>query len=641
MNINAQELTLVRKNMKFGETPVTNPQPTTVTEPPVEKPESGLNALDAQAQNNIAFQGVKLPTAVRKGMTKMMLLAALAGGAMTMTSCEDEPYVVPTTSTTVINNINVDMSAWTAVFNQMLEQQKITNEQLIAMNAKLNSLYQLVLSGQMSAEEFYKEMFGYMTTITLNQNLIIEKLVENGKSQEEANAWLAQLVKDVQEGNKTYEQALEEIMSILGSIDNTLKDILKEVAGISEKMTQYHGEYMAAKDQELAMLTNIYKNGKIQTEYLASLDKTTKEMNEKLTNIEINTKELLSILTDEEKYAKFMADLKALMPEDIDYAKFEAMFNMFGLKIEDVINMSSEKLVALIQEFQTNYLNNEAKQSELLAEINGKLDILKELPNINIEGLQASIDALAQAYQAGNKDLISLIKDIIMQMDKVLAKLDTLIDNTSGLTQFFADQKLYWADALKNLEKGNQMLDKILKEQKVTNEYLNGFKADFADIKANQKTANSYLNILVNKVNDVEKAIKEIDVTGGNGMTREEFLSAMEERDARVAAEFRKFIEEYGFDKVPGDVQTIKEFLAQIKDAVKNQNDYSAQLDKIIALEGEILSFLQGIDFSNPEHITKLEQIIEILNNWKCNCECGGSSDKNDESIKDMEDMFS
>jgi hypothetical protein len=49
-----------------------------------------------------------------------------------------------------------------------------------------------------------------------------------------------------------------------------------------------------------------------------------------------------------------MNDLAEMMPEDVDYAKFEAMFKMLGLKVEDVINMSSEKVVALINDFQTN-----------------------------------------------------------------------------------------------------------------------------------------------------------------------------------------------------------------------------------------------------------------------------------------------
>ena len=218
-----------------------------------------------------------------------------------------------------------------------------------------------------------------------------------------------------------------------------------------------------------------------------------------------------------------------------------------------------------------------------------------------------------------------------------------MIDNTSGLTEYFASQKDNWINALKNLEKGNQMLDRILTEHKITNEYLSGFKADFAEMKEAQKTANSYLNILIKKADAVEKAIQEIDVNVevNGGMTRDEFLSAMEERDKKAATEFKKFIEEYGFDNVPGDVQTIKEFLAQVKDAINNQKDYSGQLDRIIALEKDILDFLNKADFSNPDYTAQLQKIIDAINNFKCNCECGASSDKTDESIKDMEDMFS
>lgn len=659
MNINAQELTLVRKNMKFGEATTTNPQPTTVTEPPVTKPESGLNALDAQAQNNIAFQGVRMPQAIRKSMGKMMLLAALAGAApMMMTSCND-----------IRQEVTIDMSQITKMYQemlelnkQMLEQDKITNQQLILMNSKMSELYSLIESGQMDAKDFYKEMYNYMTTVITNQETLQSTLENQGKTQEEIRDILADIEQLERDGN--YKEALNKIYNILLGIDTTLKDILAEIKGLRDDINANHADLMATKEEELEFMNKFYEQGENQTALLDSMYNNQKGMAENIQILTNNSNELLAIAKDDTKYNELMNKLDSLKPEEIDYQKFEQMFKLLNMNLQDAIRdfkndnkKGQQALIGAINNFKNTYLRTESAQSQQFAIIIGKLDfITKYLPNLSQDEVEAAIKELTEAVKNNtgaveeNTEVIgSGLDNIDAKLDKVIAKLDTLIDNTSGLTEYFASQKDNWINALKNLEKGNQMLDRILTEEKITNEYLSGFKADFAEMKDAQKIANSYLNILIKKADAVEKAIQEIDVNVevNGGMTRDEFLSAMEERDKKAATEFKKFIEEYGFDKVPGDVQTIKEFLAQVKDAIQSQKDYSAQLDRIIAQGDNIYNFLLNMDFSNPEEIAKLDKIINILENWKHICECdhdnisGDDENKNDESIKDMEDMFS
>ena len=96
MNINAQDLMLINKNMRFGETKPSSQPASPVTEPPVTKPESGLSALEAQAQNNINFQGgaskaAQSVLAKLRNKSATYLLAgmmAVAAPAM-MTSCSE------------------------------------------------------------------------------------------------------------------------------------------------------------------------------------------------------------------------------------------------------------------------------------------------------------------------------------------------------------------------------------------------------------------------------------------------------------------------------------------------------------------------------------------------------------------------
>lgn len=640
MNINAQELSIMRKNMKFGEAQPTAVTAAPVTEPPVTKPEAGLNALEMQAKNNIAFQGVKVPATVRKGIGKMMLLAVLAGAApVVMTSC-----------TEVKQEVKVDMSQITKMYQemlnlykQMLEQKAISNETQAEMLKYLQFIYTEVQDGNMTQKEFQKSVYEYMIQDSKIQKLILEQLVENGKSQEEANEWLQDLIDDVRAGQIDYKEAVKELMKILGSIDGTLTDILAEIKGLRDDIANNHKEYMAIRKEDLDMLSKLYENGLLQTQYLEDLKADAKTRNEYLANLEQNTKDLINIITDKDRYAKFMAELKAMMPSDVDYAKFEAMFAAYGLKMEDVINMSSEKLVALLQDWMKNDLANETKQNELLDSINSKLEILDNFPNFNLEGLQASIDALKAAMQADNKDIMTLIKDVIMKMDEVIAKLDTMVENTDVIVKNMNNQQANWDAALKLFGENNQLLKDIKNGQKVTNEQLAGFDKNFDEIAKNQKTQISYLNILTNDVAGLRKTVEELELTVNveGGMTREDLESVLAERDPKMLESFEALIKKYGFDKVPGDVQTIKDLLGDLEDLVANQTDYSEQLGKIIALEGDILNFLKGLDFSDPAALAKLDKIITLLENWeKCACN-HGSADNNDESIKDLEDMFS
>lgn len=662
MNINSQEMLLLNRNMKFGELPTpTTPQPAeSVTEPPVTTPDAGLNALNAKANNNIAFQGVTLPASMRKGLSKMMLILALGGASLattaTMTSCTEVEQVT-----------NVDMSAFFSLMEQMnanmekmLEQQKISNNlQMEMINIQLENqkyLQKLYENSELTLDEVQK------LNLTVQNGVIdvLAQLKENGATDKE----ILEIVKDIkaqmkgvmtmlENGQITFEQAMQMIQDILGSIDGTLKDILEQVIGIRDDMNANHAEYMAKKDQELDYLGGIYQQGKVNEQWLKFMSNGLVVMNENLVKINNNTSSLLAIASDDTKYNELMNKLSELKPNDIDYQKFEEMFKLLNMNVQDAINDFKEDnkagqnaLIGAINDFKKTYITTEQKQSAQFSEIINKLNFISaNLPNMDQSDIEAAIKALTDAVNNNtgaiedNTEIVGNgLDNINAKLDAVLAKLDKVIDNVSGLTNYFEDQKENWGVALKFLGDINTLMESLLNEQQITNSKLDSFKADFKEIKEAQKLANSYLSILIQKQDNLENAIKDIDAKGG--MTREEFLSAMEERDAKVAKEFKEFIAEYGFDKVPGDVQTIKELLTEVNNAIKNQKDYSSQLDRIIKLENDIYNFLKNADFSNPDYTAKLDEMLKAIKEWKCNCECGKDSGKTDESIKDLEDMF-
>ena len=82
--------------------------------------------------------------------------------------------------------------------------------------------------------------------------------------------------------------------------------------------------------------------------------------------------------------------------------------------------------------------------------------------------------------------------------------------------------------------------------------------------------------------------------------------------------------------KVDVDTTTIEDLLKEINNKMDGINDNSEILD-------QILNLLKGIDWTKPDYSSKLDRIIELLENFKCNCDCGGN---NEGIIGDIEEVL-
>lgn len=782
MNIKTQELMLVKKNMKFGETkPESTNTPT--TESPVTKPETSMSALEAKAQNNVAFQGVQLPMNVQKGLTKIMLLAALGGGAaVATTSCTD-----------VDQKVTVDMAAIVAVMNEMmaiqkdlLEQAKINNQQNTELNAKLEALKSLYEQGLIDTKEFRVEFFETMAEMMIKLDDINANLEANGKTQEEIKDILEGIDKKVnkiklklKKGEISFTQAMTEITKYLESIDSSvkdlldIKDILNEISGkldisndkldalnkesnklneqvnngiisadkareqffaymveslanqkdilaqlkqngltdkealeaankaneqlndiknqlaagditfeeavgklteimsgISEKLdsilaelkniakqqVESHKAYMEGKNEVLDMLGKLYFQGKIDQSYFEDMFQTQQAMKQDLADIRAVNKEILNTLNDEEKYNKFIEDLKALDKDDINYQNLENLFKMYGYQnLEEVINTTRKDILGAMNQYQNEDMMFEEKQTALLSSIHSKLDYIADhlggVPQTGIEEalkeLKDAVDKNTGAVDKNSEIVNEQLTNVNAKLDKLMEKMDLVIDNTSGLAEHFADAKVFFDNAAGSLAGIEANIDTIKVNQKVTNENLDDIKADLKDLKTTAKNIEGQLPAMKQAIIDVENAIKDLDLDC-DAMTRDEFVEALaerdEQRDTNIAKFVKQMINDYGFDKVPGDVQTIKEFLADIKDAVENREDITGHLNTIISLEAQILDMLKNANFSSPDYSAQLKTILEAIQNLKleCNCECScnGDTGKSDESVEDLEDLF-
>ena len=197
------------------------------------------------------------------------------------------------------------------------------------------------------------------------------------------------------------------------------------------------------------------------------------------------------------------------------------------------------------------------------------------------------------------------------------------------------------------------MMKQLADHSSMVSSYFNAFKdqfsqalnlltaisGDMTELKNQQTIANSYLNSLMKEVNELTVVINEIkDATTGDGsgegssITIEELENLLKNLNEEYYNKYKTLISNLGI-QIGGSTATIEALLKEINEKMNNQKDYTEQL-------GRILEILEGINLEAPEYTDKLEQIIKLLENFKCNCECGADSGDNEGIVGDLGDLL-
>ena len=646
MNIRSQELLMLNKSMKkFNQNPLPPQTEETGVENPINKSSLIMNAMDIQGKNNIAFQGL-MNKVNKKTATKILVAAAPLAVGMITTSCKPDQINIENTT-----NISVNFDAFTAymqennkLLEQLLNQEGANYEILMQMLGSINStnniLYQLYQTGTLNLEQITK-----LRQDLCRYYLMIKSQLEQGQiSDEEFYQDMRDFVRDLllQYGlqGEELEDAFNEIINWLEHIGNTVDNIYEEVKSISQKMTMYHGQYLEYQHASLDMLVKLYKQGQIDHLMFNQLINGVNLANENLELLNQNVIELKNIFTNPESYQQFMNDLAELMPEDIDYQQIANMFEMLGLTMQDIANLSREQILAAIQNFQNTYVETEQQKQEIINDISQKLNVLQKLEHLNIPELTELLKNLEIAINNNSENFIDELQAIQGQLNTIMEKLDAIFSNLDKLVYFADEQSKNWDSALQLLGTNNALLQNIKANQAVTNEELAKLNENQQILINKQETSNSYLYLLNQKADEIEQLIKEFDPQGG--MTVEEFKNALRELYPEFADDFEQFIKDYGFDDIPDHLLTLTQLVENIDKKLANQTDYSDKLDRLITIHEAMWAFIQNMDFSNSDHLKKLDKIIERLDQIleKLDCLCDEEDESVEDILNDLENMF-
>lgn len=457
MNINANELLLLNKKVRFGEEAGKPAQPQIIEQPTTQEtnPQAGMNALMFQGMNNVvsnpqlatnlsvmredvaeegqqtvkndtqdeatplktnvAFQG-KASRFKNIAMSALMGLMTL-GAASTLQSCQPD--------VNVSQSVDIDMTAITemiaqmqALMQQMKEQQEITNSQLQTMNAYLLQLMQEVKNGNINQEQFYQKMYAYMIQNESNQEIIIQQLVNNGKSQDEANKLIKDLIAKVDAGIISAQQAMETIQNLLGDIKGLLGQVLSS---------------LTKAENDRAELIELAKQGNANTSTLIDkadeFIKSSNTANAKLDEIKSSIEK-----ANMDSNANFDAVVKTL---NMNKDQLIGVMMKLGYTQAEIQKMTAGQIIAAIKENTQVTKNNNATLNEILAEVkSGKL-----------------------SAEEASKKIINLLENIQKSLDQVIVSIKDHYHNDANVTVY--------------LQKIQELLEKNNDKTDSTNEILN------------------------------------------------------------------------------------------------------------------------------------------------------------------------
>ena len=615
MNINSNELLL--KKVKFGEEQSNKPTAIkeTVTNP-VEtlSPDAAMNALNFQGlnnvvsnpelatelkmmneevatqeeaqnttsneetdQSNVSFQARSLKMSPYKGKTstlKSMAFAALMalgmlGGSAALQSCDKE---------TITQSVTVDMDAIVAVITQlqallqeMKEQQQITNNQLIQMNKYMEQLMEEVKNGNLNADQFYQKMFEYMVENSMNQQIIIDQLAQNGMTQEEANKLIRELIEQVKSGQTSAEAAWNKIQDLLGDIKGLLGQVLTSL----QKAEQDRAELKTIAED---IRTSSYVSNAQQDKLIKQnniLIESNKEAIEKLQTISAQIEK--ANLDSNANFDKVISTLNMSKDQLIN------VMIKIGYTQAQIEKMTAAQILAAIKENTSVTQNTNSKLEQIISELqSGKIDAKAAADKIidllgDIKSILTQVLSSLQKAEQDRAELKTIANDIRKSSYVSNAQQAKLIEQNNTLIESNKEVITNLNTISEQIEKANldsnANFDKVINTLNMSRDQLIGVmvKIGYTQAQIERMTAAQIL-----------AAIKEnTNVTKNTNNKLEQILSELQSGkiDAKAAA-----------DKIIKLLGEINKNILALTDSFNNfVKDYKSDKNKAMKMLGEIL----------------------------------------------------
>ena len=485
----------------------------------------------APYQSNVAFQGGKF-----KNLAMASMMALMTLGAATMTSCEDT-IITETSTSTESTIINIDFAAIQNMANEIKllreemakrdEEMAKKYDQLLTM---FNSLLTMIQQNQLTNEAF-------MTLFLTNQETIIELLIANGMKQEDANAKLDSIYEAVKSGQMTAQQALQEITKLLGDIKGLLQEAITEFKSYYEAMMDKQNEIIESNKEGFEQVIN---NGNITKELLEKIiaqNNGLLELNRKASaeRTEIKNAIINAKLDNNANFEKVVETLNVNKQELID------VLVKMGYKQADIIKMTTADILAAID--KNSQITD--KGNQLLVDISNKLTILPDLlkeGKITNAQLEAFYNEYKNAVNNGggfDADMIAKMEALLGKLDKIQATLDKISEQLNTIiTDYNAFKKEYAQDKIKEFELMNQ----LIQENKIQTSILESMKKSQANMEVNIAGINKNVALLLDIAKDDSRHKELIEAINNAGNSSNIDVDAMKAMFKEMGLELSQVI---------------------------------------------------------------------------------------------------
>ena len=659
MNINANELLLLNKKVRFGEEAGKSTQPQIIEQPTTQEtnPQAGMNALMFQGLNNVVsdpqlatnlnvmraevaeegqqtvknntpeeatplktnvtFQG-KASKFKNIAMGALMALMSL-GAASTLQSCQPD--------VTVTQSVDVDMSALIEMVNElkalrqeMADRDEANAKKMDQIIAMFNQVITLVQQGQLNDQQFYNLMLE-------NQKLIVDMMVKQGYNQEEANKKLDTIINS----NMSIEEKLDAIKNLVGTIKVSLDDIKasldkaeKDRAEFKEMFKENNANVKELLEQgRVIIASDSARNAKLDN-LATAITRLNIDMNSGIDNLanklNMSTNQLIAVMKQlgyrQEQITKMTAaEILAAIKENtaetkkngeimlVGFNNLEGIIKDYGAKGEafakDVLNY----IAAVGFEMNRNFGN-------LIAEVKAGRVSLDEIKAL-IAAMNKNIEQNGEAAKDNTDKILNYIAAVGFEMNRNFTAILNAINNGGKGTEKI--------EALleKVLEKQDQNMNKIDTNCKaiieaMSNIKVDGGKIDLSSIEAMLKDLLAQSKKNGNTLSSIDGKLNVIQIT------QQAILD-------KINAEAHKGDQRY---------ERADAFMTEVLDKLGKQSDAGKYDDT------KLLEALKGLSNLIDNKTDKLldaikdrdvKVTVDVTGKVKCECNCG----QNHEGILD------
>ena len=553
---------------------------------------SYFNQLCAEIRNVVNAENVTnadIQKAIADAVSKLMSQLQLINENLdTIISNQDRAYEQQQEVTSILKDIKGDTQAMKAAA-------KLANMQLFEINNSIISGNKQVVASISKLDGDMKAGIEYIAkTVGWSTSQVIAFMNNLGINIQNSNAWNASMIiaainhntEVVEQGNKTLEELKAKFdagMITAEEYANAMLDVLNDINSKVGTLVKDFNSYATQMKKAANIAINELKKGNATSARTNAL--------------------LVDVLKNQQK-AYAMLNIMNQNIKDIDINPSASIEQLAG-----ILKCSTQQILDMLawlgfSNAQISTMNTGAIINAIMGASNSTIKVLGDKLNVIIDKLANNNEALTQDEI---NEIISLLTSINQGVENNGEKLDELIAAVKELTA-----------------KVDGYAQKALAAYNSQNKYLADIKASIGDLgrKVNTlinyaKNAEEQRNITNEEIRNIKAQINQIIAKAGNSITPEQL-------DAMLGNYTKQLIDELKIDIKPIDFSNIEEYLKAINGKLDEANeklDFQAQGNKILL---DILNAIKAMDKTNPDYNAKLDQIIELMKNFKfeCNCQC-------------------